>query len=104
MVDHEVVTAPSASVLAVLRRETARLEPAGKTLFVVADPVYSADDPRVVQRPLGSIAQKAAINRIPSGAETGIERFLRLRFSRTEAEQIADLIPSDGAVKAIDFD
>src|SRR5262245_19559806 len=39
MVDHEVVTAPSASVLAVLRRETASRAPAGKTLYVVADPV-----------------------------------------------------------------
>src|SRR5262249_11848382 len=68
--------------------------------------VYSADDPRVVQRPVVPVAQKepGAINRIQSGAETGIERFLRLRFSRTEAEQIANLIPAHGAVTAFDFD
>jgi CHAT domain-containing protein len=91
MVDHEIVTAPSASVLAVLRQETASREPAGKTLFVVADPVYSANDARVVVN----------AQRKPGGSS---ESFLRLRFSRTEAEQITNLIPADGAVKAFDFD
>jgi CHAT domain-containing protein len=96
MVDHEVVTAPSASVLAVLRQETGRREPAGKTLFVIADPVYSANDARLDKRPVATVVQR--------GAESGSERFLRLRFSRAEAEQIANLIPADGAVKAFDFD
>src|SRR5262249_22726231 len=94
------------AVLAVLRQETASREPAGKTLFVVADPVYSADDARVGQRPFVAVGktEPVATDRIPSGAEGSIERFLRLRFSRTEAEQIANLIPADSAVKAFDFD
>jgi len=106
LVEHEVVTAPSASVVAVLRHETAGREPAGKTLFVVADPVYSANDARVGQRPVVSAAQRepGVTDRVHSGAEGNIERFLRLRFSRTEAEQIANLIPADGALTAFDFD
>jgi CHAT domain-containing protein len=104
VVDHEVTTAPSASVLAVLRQETAGRQPSEKTLFVVADPVYNANDARVSQQP--SVAQKepGGSDRIHLNTESNAERFLRLRFSRTEAEQIASLIPADGSVKAVDFD
>jgi CHAT domain-containing protein len=106
MMDHEVVTAPSASILAVLRQETAGRELAGKTLFIVADPVYSADDSRVGQHPVGSAGYRkpAAAGTIGSGAEPGTDEFARLRFSRAEAEQIANLIPAAGTVKAFDFD
>jgi len=106
MVDHEIITAPSASVLSVLRRETSGRDPAGKTLYVVADPVYSANDARVGQRSVVPVAQRApgGTDRIQSGAEGSGENFLRLRFSRTEAEQIANLIPAASTVKALDFD
>ena len=105
MLDHEVVTAPSASILAVLREETSGREPAGKTLFIVADPVYRADDPRVSQRPVVSAGdRKPAVRATGSGAEPGTDEFVRLRFSRAEAERIASLIPAAGTVKAFDFD
>ena len=42
LVDHEVVQLPSASVLGLLRRETASRQVATKQVFVVADPVFSA--------------------------------------------------------------
>src|SRR5262249_47418187 len=67
---------------------------ADKTLFVVADPVYNVNDARV---------KTAATDGVRSGA-AGTESFSRLRFSRTEAEQIANLVPADSAVKALDFD
>jgi CHAT domain-containing protein len=47
MVEHEIVSLPSASVMAVLRRETAGREPAPKAVAVLADPVFEADDPRL---------------------------------------------------------
>src|SRR5215813_6787061 len=47
VVDNEIVSLPSVSVLGVLRRESAGRKPAGKTLAVLADPVFSKDDPRV---------------------------------------------------------
>jgi len=92
IVDHEVVCAPSASVVAVLRQETVGRDPAQKTLFIVADPVYSANDARVSQHLL------------VSGGERRTADFMRLRFSRTEAEQVANLIPAAAAGEAFDFD
>jgi CHAT domain-containing protein len=44
---HEIVNVPSASVLALMRQETARRPRAAKSLAVLADPVFEADDPRV---------------------------------------------------------
>ena len=49
LVNHELVQLPSASVLDLLRRETASRQIAAKQVFVVADPVFSARDPRVKQ-------------------------------------------------------
>ena len=56
IVDHEIVTAPSASVVALLRQETANRKPAAKTFAVFADPVFSNDDPRVAHRRLAHAA------------------------------------------------
>ena len=45
---HEVVNLPSASVLSVIRRETAGRPAAAKTIAILADPVFDANDPRVL--------------------------------------------------------
>ena len=45
--DFDVVTVPSAAVLAALRARREARPPAPKTLAVFADPIFSADDPRV---------------------------------------------------------
>ena len=47
--DHEIVSLPSASTVALLRRETEGRTPALKLAVVLADPVFSRDDPRVAQ-------------------------------------------------------
>ncbi|MCP4662385.1 MAG: tetratricopeptide repeat protein [bacterium] len=47
IVDHEIVTLPSASVLAVLRRELVGRPVAPGILAVLADPVFRSDDPRL---------------------------------------------------------
>src|SRR5262249_41923544 len=39
-----------------------------------------------------------------SGPAAGVRDFVRLRFSRTEADEISRLAPSDGILKAVDFD
>jgi hypothetical protein len=46
-VTNEVVSVPSASVLAVLRREAANRKAKGSGIAVVADPVFSATDERL---------------------------------------------------------
>jgi len=92
---HEIVTAPSASVVAVLRQETAGRKPAAKTLMVLADPVFNAEDARLAP------VTKAA-RRSESGSDT--QNFARLRFSRTEAEEITRLAASGATLKALDFE
>jgi CHAT domain-containing protein/Flp pilus assembly protein TadD len=106
--NHEIITAPSASVMAVLRQETAGRKQAEKALLVLADPVFSADDGRVVQQgttvataPVTEAVTMAA--RKPSDDAAGQE-FLRLRFSRHEAEEIARLTPPASTRVALDFD
>ena len=47
IVDHEIINLPSASVLAVLRRELAGRTPAAKTVAVLADPVFDREDERL---------------------------------------------------------
>jgi CHAT domain-containing protein/tetratricopeptide (TPR) repeat protein len=95
MVNHEITTAPSASVVALLRQETAGRKPAPKLLAVFADPVFHADDPRIAGPPASRV-------RAPSAVVT--EDFARLRFSRTEAEEVSRLADPATTLKALDFD
>jgi len=57
-IEHEVVTAPSASVLAVLRQETATRQPAERLLFVAAEPVYSEKDAGLRRHRIQAVAFK----------------------------------------------
>lgn len=47
MLEHEIVNIPSASTLAVLRRELAGRKQSPKSIAVLADPVFDEDDERV---------------------------------------------------------
>ena len=47
ILDHEIVSLPSASTLYVLRRDTARRTPVAKAVAVLADPVFDGNDERV---------------------------------------------------------
>ncbi len=101
---HEVVSIPSASALAVLRRERVGGARAAGTLAVLADPVFDAADPRV--RPEAPDRLAAAAD--PDAAEDDGQRsgdlsFRRLRFSRREAEAIAELVPEGQRLTALDF-
>ena len=85
--EHEVVNLPSASVLEVLRRETAgRAVPAG-TVAVLADPVFERDDPRVraaIRAPGTAGAQPP-----PGRPERGTTfRLARLPATRLEADAV----------------
>jgi CHAT domain-containing protein/Tfp pilus assembly protein PilF len=107
IIDNEVVSLPSASVLEVLRRESAGRKPAGKTLAVLADPVFSKDDPRV---PSSGKGREAAVEETSptadvrrSAGESGLPDLVRLRFSRMEADEIARLAPGEMKMEALDF-
>ena len=76
IVQHEVVSLPSASTLAVLRQEIKGRQPASNMVAVLADPVFDAQDPRVERTARRSEpgaaqqAQKAAETRAPEGKQT----------------------------------
>src|SRR5262249_25002777 len=107
---HEVVSLPSASVLSVLRRERTDRRPASKTLVVLADPVFDADDERVASasprpraRPEALQADLARSVRDVE-AEGGPVRLPRLPFTRREAKALLALVPADARKEAFDFD
>jgi tetratricopeptide (TPR) repeat protein len=97
--EHEVVHLPSASALAVLRRELKDRQPAPKTVAALADPVFDASDERVksslanaqaakdVARTRGELDELTrAIGDL--GAEDVRGALARLPYTRQEAEAI----------------
>jgi CHAT domain-containing protein len=107
VVDHEIVSLPSASVLAVLRQQTVGRKRAGKTLAVLADPVFSRDDPRLLtaqqKPPTGSNEAYSSEDLKRSATESGLPGLVRLRFSRMEADEISKLVADKAKMKALDF-
>jgi len=113
IVEHEIVSLPSVSALAVLRKETAGRRPAAKTVAVLADPVFDKDDERIKltiadksgkESPL--VATAPANGDLTRATEEVIGNggaISRLPFSRAEAEAILSLAPKAGALKALDF-
>ncbi|AFZ24599.1 hypothetical protein Cylst_2375 [Cylindrospermum stagnale PCC 7417] len=104
LLNHEIISLPSASTLAVLRGEHKGRKPAPKTLAVLADPIFSGDDERLQgKRPLaptkGSL-DSLALNR--SARDANIN-FARLQFTRQEAEQILSFVPISDRKPAFDF-
>jgi CHAT domain-containing protein len=115
IVDHEIVTLPSASVLAVLRRELAGRKPAAKTLAVLADPVFESGDHRVkllsvqAKRRQAKPRSSQASIRVPPELKRSAEGFDMIRFerlpnTRQEAAAILTLAPPAARLKALDFD
>ncbi len=115
ILDHEVVSLPSASVVAVLRREVATRPPAPKKVAVLADPVFVKEDVRVKTRSEDRSAaggngtdKKTAAGPLVSDVkrsadDLGRAGFDRLPVSRREADLITALAPSGQSLKALDF-
>ena len=106
MLDHEIVTAPSTAVVALLRHETTNRKPAPKTLAVFADPVFSNNDPRVATARLAHAARDektTGADAVRSASEVGLGDLRRLRFSRQEADEITRLANNTLKLEAVDF-
>ncbi|MEP7341488.1 MAG: CHAT domain-containing protein [Acidobacteriota bacterium] len=123
--NYEIVYLPSASTLAVLRRELKDRKPAPKTLAVFADPVFEGNDERLpaeIRERLARERQTApatgkdkpeaaalaadeltrAIRDVGLDGERG--GLARLPFSREEANAILKLAPDAERFSALDFD
>jgi CHAT domain-containing protein/Tfp pilus assembly protein PilF len=118
MVSHEIVNLPSASALAVLRLEVKGRKAAAKTVAVLADPVFSKDDERVVSNaaqkgtapaPVSrSRAQEAALRDVMRAlrdvaSSDSPESLPRLAGTRLEARAITSLLPGKESMQALDF-
>jgi len=110
---HEVVYEPSASVLALIRRDARRTAP--KTVAVIADPVFSKRDERVqagmrIDNPLPTISQedtqylKVFRDAGDIGSVGSSLRLMRLTQSRKEAEAIVAVAAPGASLSALDFD
>ena len=106
IVDHEIVTAPSTAVVALLRQETKNRKPAPKALAVFADPVFSTNDPRVITARAAhavKVEKDSTADALRSATELGLGDLRRLRFSRQEADEITRLANNDLKLEAVDF-
>ncbi len=120
VVNHEIVSLPSASTLAVMRKELTGRKPAPKTVAVIADPVFTISDERYKTLEAGqkrsaptqlTVANKtrgideAGLDRVVNDfaeSETGFD-FSRLPFTRREAEAISTLTPGSDKKLSLDF-
>jgi CHAT domain-containing protein len=106
---HELVSLPSASVLAEMRRDLTGRKAAAKAVAVFADPVFNTDDPRLKPESDKSLRQSGResssrdLERAMRDLGVG-ERFTRLSFSRREAQAIASIAPAGQVMKALDFE
>ncbi|MGB3557172.1 MAG: CHAT domain-containing protein [Geitlerinemataceae cyanobacterium] len=96
--NHEIASLPSASSLAISRRELANRSVAPKTLAVLADPVFDENDPR-----WGSSEPS------PSSSDTrfldaACTSFSRLPYTEKEAESILAFVPQNQRFQAFGFD
>ncbi|MCC6539257.1 MAG: CHAT domain-containing protein, partial [Bryobacterales bacterium] len=105
--DVETVRLPSATVLAMIRRQAAARTPGERGLAIFADPVFDAADARVMgakalPAPLPQDLARRGLEAVGIAAEG--ERLPRLLFTRREADAIAQLAPPEWKVaKSTDF-
>jgi CHAT domain-containing protein/tetratricopeptide (TPR) repeat protein len=108
LVQHEIITLPSASTVAIQRRQLQNRSPAAKKLAVVADPIFALNDPRfsttpqqTPETPANSALTRAARN---LGLGDTAKVLDRLQYTGTEAKKILALVPETQHLQALDFD
>lgn len=93
---HEIVNAPSASVIAALRSRRSAKKTARHLLAILADPVYEWLDERLRNTVFSHLLE-------PPDSEPLISRFKRLKYSRTEANNIERVVGGRDVLKLLDF-
>jgi CHAT domain-containing protein/tetratricopeptide (TPR) repeat protein len=113
IVNHEVVSLPSASALAIQRTELAGRPIAPKVLAVIADPVFDSNDKRFITpateltpqtlafEDTRSIEHLAENSKNKAGVTTLV--IPRLPFTRQEATRLLALAPKNSSFGATDF-
>jgi len=106
LVGHEIVREPSASVLAIQRRENMGRHPAPRSVAVLADPVFDSADPRVTGHNPSAPLSDRTLERAATGAGAlnSSLRLPRLPFTREEAAAVISFARGEDGRKALDFD
>ncbi|MGB3507964.1 MAG: CHAT domain-containing tetratricopeptide repeat protein [Microcoleaceae cyanobacterium] len=108
IVEHKIVNLPSASTIAITRNETANRKPAPKTIAILADPVFEADDERIQGKAKSNNSDETVDllrgKKMTRAARGGSVNWKRLPGTRIEAEAIVAQIPDQTQrTYAIDF-
>ena len=108
---HEVVRAPSASALSVLRSEVASRPRPSRDVAVLADPVFGERDPRVRAATAARAGARDAPEVIADGLSSAVRdlgfadgRLPRLPGTRREAEAIMSVVAPGRGRQALDFE
>lgn len=125
IVEHEIVSLPSASVLAILRRDRLTRKRTPKETVILADPVFDVGDERVRPARSQTIADRQGLEGRNDGTlvlqpelsdkatrsavdvdllEENQLHFPRLLFTRQEANAISAVAPPGTTWKALDFE
>jgi CHAT domain-containing protein len=105
--DREVISIPSASAMAAIRKTTRSRKPATQTLAVFADPVFQVNDPRVSpDSPTVIRTSSVDMSTLFRSAEplTNPAEIARLPLTRKEAEAILSFVPQGSQMAAYDFE
>ena len=111
---HTLLQLPSSSTLALIRSQTAQRLPAPRGLAMVADPIFSGDDPRLTTpartsqaapTDVASLTLQRASRALPRQRSAGSgasDSLPRLPGTRREAERILPLFPVNQSLLALD--
>ncbi|MBD2196707.1 MULTISPECIES: CHAT domain-containing tetratricopeptide repeat protein [Calothrix] len=110
LVNHEIVSLPSASTIAIQRQQLANRPQALQALAILADPVYNATDTRVTSAQNKQLQKQDSVNlelersQIRRSADIlNRDIWTRLLGTRKEAETIFNLVPKSKGVQLLDF-
>jgi CHAT domain-containing protein/Tfp pilus assembly protein PilF len=109
IVNHEIVNLPSVTAIATQRQELKGRKTAPKTLAILADPVFQADDPPITGKPESIVPNSDFGSPIEQSQLKQVARNLnrnswgRLQGTETEAKAILKLVPSNN-LQAFGFD
>ena len=99
LMEHELLSQPSASAIAILRQELGNRPIAPRALAVLADPIYTADDARLTGQATAATAPDAdATDNVPVLVASNLrsldlDKINRLPNTRLEADKILALLP-----------
>ncbi|MGB5963745.1 MAG: CHAT domain-containing protein, partial [Coleofasciculaceae cyanobacterium] len=108
LVQNEIITLPSASTVAIQRRQLQNRPIAAKSLAVIADPIFATNDTRLTGIPpqptpdtLSSRTLTRATRNLGLGDSVSV--LDRLEYTGIEAKKILALVPEAKRLQALDF-